>query len=230
MTKYYRQQGETKRHRNARIVRPILLSVLIMVVLLGGFFAYDILNQQDVSEMSSVNSRPVSSVLATDVQVHSTPYFQLQAPIKWRAVANETREGHYVYRQFNGQLVEQELVIDVNDPTQLVVPLANITRILPVTINSSNGFTVVDPTLEHCKKAAGTKKSPLMVVMNKVSSPCTPDGTNYKAVVGLVGGSNVMSLARPGGKSAPYKIMYHNMTATPSPGDFIDIIATFETR
>ncbi len=230
MAKYYRHQGETKRHRSIRIVRPIVALTLVVFIVLGSFFAYDIFSQNDVSETSSASTRPVSSVLARDVQVQTTPYFQIQTPMKWRAIANETRDGHYVYRQLNGPLVEQELIIDVNDSAQLIVPLANISRVLPVSVNQRNGFTIVDSTLEHCKKAAGSQKSPLMVTMQKVSFPCTPDTTIYKAVVGLVGGGNVMTLTRPSGKTAPYKIQYHNMTANPGPGDFVDIIETFETR
>lgn len=229
MAKYYRQHGETKQRKFLRFFRPVLLFLFIGTLIIVGWFIYDIFRKQDTEPVSST---PVSSTIVASTQIQTTPYFQFQTTNKWRAVANETRDGHYVYRQYNGPLVEQELVFDVNNQVQENLALTHITRVLPVTTTAEGTLNIMPTDLEHCKKSTkpGTEKQQQLVVMNKVTFPCNPDFTGYEIVLGLVGGTNIMMLQRPTGETAPYKIVYRNVSATPNSRDIMGIIRSFETR
>lgn len=232
MAKYYRQQGETRQRRILKFVRPLMFILFLIVFIAGALFLYDIFGQTKSSTTASEASKPVSSTIVENIQIQTSPYFQLQTPNKWRAVTNETRDGHYVYRQYNGPLVEQEIVIDVNNQSQELLALTHINRVLPVTVSDEGFIDVANTDLAHCKKATkpGTEKTQQILVMEKVSFPCNPDFTGYEAVVGLVNGSNIMHLPRPDGTKAFYKILYRNVSATPNSRDIISIIKTFETR
>ena len=232
MSDYYRQQGTHKHKWFKRIFRAILTLLFITILGIIGYFIYDIYSESKASDTASKLSNPISSTVIANNNIQTSPYFQFQAPAKWRAIANETKEGHYVYRQYNSQLVEQDLVIDVNNSSQEVLALTQTSRVQAVSINESGSIDLIGIVSDPCKKAvkAGTEKTPQIVTMNKVTFPCNPDSTSYTVVVGLSGGTNIMVLPRPGGKTAPYKITYRNLSALPNSRDFSSIIKTFETR
>jgi hypothetical protein len=232
MAKYYRQQGETKQRKIVRIVRPILLVVFLSALAAVGYFAYDIFRQLGASETPSASTKPATSTIASNVKVQTTQYFQFQTTEKWRAIANETREGHYVYRGFKGQIVDQELIIDINNQLPEVLDNTLITRVLPVTVSSLGSLTVVQEELVHCKELVkpGTEKQQQLVVHSRVTFPCNPDSVSFQVVVGLVGGNEIMTLPRPNDTKATYKIIYRNLSAQQTAGDLVNIISTFETR
>lgn len=232
MAKYYRQQGETKQRKILRVVRPIMLIIFLTALSVVGYFAYDIFRQEGTTEAPSASTQPATSTIASNVKVQTTPYFQFQTTDKWRAIANETREGHYVYRGFKGQLVDQELIIDMNNQVSGVLENALITRVLPVTVSSQGSLTVVQEELVHCKELVkpGTEKQQQLVVHSRVTFPCNPDSVSFQVVVGLVGGNEMMVLPRPNGTTATYKIGYRNLSAQQTAGDLVNIISTFETR
>ncbi len=232
MSDYYRSQGSTKRKRIQGLFRITLLIIVIAILVAIGLFIYDIYRESKASDTASKLSNPISSTVIANNNVQTTPYFQFQAPAKWRAIANETKEGHYVYRQYNSQLVEQDLTIDVNSTSQDVLALVQTSRVQAVTVTDAGSLDVVGIVSDSCKKSVkpGTEKIPQIITINKVTFPCNPDSTSYTVVVGLSSGSNIMVLPRPGGKTAPYKITYRNLSALPNSRDFLSIIRTFETR
>lgn len=230
MAKYYREQGETKKRKTLRIVRPIMLLVLLVALSVAGFFVYDIFRQQDQSETSSVTTKAVSSTVGTGTQPQETPYFRIQTPFKWRAVSTESRDGYYVYRQFNGSLTEQDLIIEVNNSAQVVLATTHINRVVPISLNSEKQIDIINTELDHCKKVAPGVMNPKIVTMDRVTFPCSPDSRGYVVVVGLVNGTNIMTLPRPDGSVRVYKITYRNLMANPSSQDLLNILKTFETR
>ncbi len=232
MARYYRAGGTPKQIKLLRRLRPVLFLVLVVVIGLIAWLAYDIYYQKNESETASDLSTPVSSTISSTVQTHTTPFFQFQSPLKWKAVANETREGNYVYRQTNGSLVEQELVIRINDSSQEASANTLTNRVLPVVMNTEGRFDTPVTTLDSCKKFVpkGTEKTQQVLTMNKVSFSCNPNFTGYKVVVGMQGGSDVMTLTRPSGDKAVYRIGYKNLTANPNARDIVSIIKTFEAR
>lgn len=232
MAKYYRQQGETKQRKLLRYVRPIVLLVFLGMLFIAGYFLYDIFLQHDAAETPSELTKATSSNISSNVKIQSSPYFQFQTTERWRAIANETRGGHYVYRGFKGQVVDQEIVIDVNNQLPDVLDNTLVTRVLPVSVSSQGALTVVQDELAHCKKLvkSGNTKEQQLVVFNNVTFPCNPDSVRFEVVVGIVGGTNAMKLPRPDGSTAVYKITYKNLSAQQTAGDLVSIIKTFETR
>lgn len=207
------------------------LFILVAVLIGTGFLGYDIWQQAKSSDTPTQSTKPVLSTIASDAEILSTPYFQFQATKKWRAIANETQDGHYVYRQYNGPLVEQEFIVDINKVTSEVLALVQTSYVLAVRMSEDGALTPEGTVSEHCKKAAkvGTR-NPQIVKMNQVSFACNPDSGSYTVVIGLVGGTNDMQLIRPDGTKASYRLRYQNVTAQPNSRDIINMIETFETR
>ena len=232
MAKYYRQQGETKQRKILRIVRPIMLIIFTGSVIGLGYFVYDIFRQEGASEVSSEPTTATTSTITSNIKIQTSPYFQFQTTEKWRTIANETREGHYVYRGFKGQVVDQELVIDVNNQIPEVLATTLVNRVLVVSAGSQGTLNVADDKLIHCKKIVkpGTEKDQQYVNYSQTTFPCNPDSTSYQVVVALAGGNNIMKLPRPDGSVASYKISYRNLSAQETPGDLVCMIKTFTTR
>jgi hypothetical protein len=232
MSSYYREQGFHSRKRFLRRLRYIWGLFILGLLIGGGFFAYDAYRQSKQSGIPSKESAAVTSLITTDTQLQSSPYFQFQSPKNWRAIANESRSNHFVYRKYNGPLIEQELVIDINRGTTEVLALTLVTRVLPVTVSSSGKLKPSGSISPHCKEVIKPSKSihPLISTYKNVRFSCNPTTSNYIAVVGLVGGNESMVLPRPSGDMATYNITYKNLTAQPTTGDLDNIIETFETR
>lgn len=232
MSDYYREQGFRSRKRIVRRLRVVAI-VLLLAILIGvGLLAYDIYRQSKQSDAATDMTTAVTSTVVSSTETQASNYFQFRTPLKWRAVPNETRDGHYVYRQFNGTLVEQELVVDVNNQTPEILPAVQTTRIIPVSI-SANGALVIDGGVsEHCKKylPKGANNNQQITTFKTVSFACNPDGTQYVVAVGLKGGNTLMTLPRPNGSTATYKITYMNLSASQTIRDAENIIETFETR
>lgn len=231
MSSYYRDQGFYSRRPLYRHLKLVFWLIVISIVALGGFFAWD-LYKQSQTDTSSKLSAPINSTVVSSSSIQTTKFFQFQVPKRWRAIANETSEGHYVYRQYNGPLVEQELTIEVNGQSSEVLALVQTTNVLPVTVSDKGNLQPQGEVSEHCKKYVKPPgaRNPQIVVFNKVSFACSPDSTRAIAVVGLVGGNTTMKLPRPDGTTASYNITYNNLTAVPSFRDLKNIVETFETR
>lgn len=232
MSSYYREQGFHSRKRFLRRLRYVWGLFVLGLLVGGGFFAYDAYNQNKQGDIASRESNAVTSLIAADTQLQSSPYFQFQSPKKWRAISNETRSNHFVYRQYNGPLIEQEFVVDINREIPEVLALTLTTRVLPVTVSSSGKLTADGNISDHCKTLfkPAVPRNPLIATYKNTKFNCNPDTSNFTAVVGLENGSDSMSLPRPSGGKAIYNITYKNLTAQPTVGDFDNIIETFETR
>ncbi len=231
MAKYYTQQGLSKSQRRVKRYRFLVLIALVILLAFSATLAYDTYKQWMQSDTESSSTTPLMTTIESNTEIYTTDHFQFQTPTKWKAIPEETKNGRYVYRQFNGSLVEQEIAVDVSS-SQQPLALNQVTRVLPVTVSEEGFLRVESSNLDHCKKAvkAETNRTIQMVIMDKVSFPCSPTGTNYVVSVGLVGGSYIMPLSRPSGGTANYTITYKNITAIPTSRDFVNIIETFETR
>ena len=232
MSSYYREQGYGNRNRFLRHIKFVWLLLVVGLLAVIGFFAYDAFMQSRQSDQPSVESKTETSLITTDSQLITTPYFQFQAAKKWRAIANETRSNHFVYRYYNGPLVEQEFVVDINSTTQEAVVNTLVTRAQPVTVTAAGRLVLSGAISPHCKDVIkpATTAEPLVASYKNAKFGCSPRASNYFAVASLVGGSESMQLPRPDGTKAVYNIRYKNITAQPDAGDFDNILQTFETR
>lgn len=232
MSNYYREQGYHSRKRALRRLRYIVLGFLLLVLIGIGLLAYDIYRESVASNSPGPSTTEVTSTITTGTEIQTTPYFQFQTPEKWKAIANETKDGHYVYRQFNGPLVEQELVINVNQISEEVLALVQTTRVLPVSVTDNGNFKLEGNVSDHCKKAVpkGTEHTQQTVKMSQVTFACNPDSTSYLVVVGVIGGGTTLKMPRLDGSTTAYKITYRNVTATPNGRDLDDMLKTFQSR
>lgn len=231
MPSYYRQQGVSRSKRVLHRLRYVALIFLVAILSLIGFLTYDVIKQTSSADTPTQETTAVTSTIASNSEIHSSPYFQFQTSKKWRAIANESRDGHYVYRQYNGPLVEQELTIDINPISAQVLALVQTTRVLAASVSESGALKPEGVVSDHCKTVVKSNdKSQQLVKINQVTFACNPDSTSYAVAIGLVGGTNDMNLIRPSGGKAVYRITYQNVTAQPSPRDVDNIVETFETR
>ena len=231
MSSYYREQGYGSRKQFLRHIKFVWLLLVVGLLAAGGFFAYDAFRQTQQSNQPSAESKTESSLIVADTQVITTPYFQFQTSKKWKTIANESRANHFVYREYNGSLVEQELVVDINSGATQALANVLVTRVLPVTVSGTGKLASsgISPTCSDIIKPAKSNYA-LMAKYKNVTFACNPQTTNYYVVVGLVGGTDAMKLPRPDGSMATYNISYKNITAQPGVGDLDNIIDTFETR
>lgn len=232
MSSYYREQGFNSRKRFLRRLRYIWGFLILGLLVGGAFFAYDAYRQSKQSDVPSQESKAVTSLIVSNSQLQTSAYFQFQSPTNWKAIANESRSNHFVYRQYNGPLLEQELIVDINREVPESLASVQTSRVLPVTVSASGKLTTKGSISPHCKQIikGGQVLNALVVTYNNVKFACNPGTTTYYAVVGLVGGTNDLVLPRPDGSKATYNITYKNLKAQPTDGDFDNIIDTFETR
>ncbi len=231
MSTYYREQGYSSRRHIWQKLRFVFYLFLVVAIAVIGFFVFDIYRQSKASDTPSASTTPVTSTITADSQVMRSQYFQFRTSNKWRAITSETKEDHYVYRQFNGPLVEQELVVDVNRDINEVLALVQTTRVLPVRINPNGTMQPGQEVSDHCLKAVPKdSKQQQIVKYREVTFACSPDGRSYVVVVGEVGGTTALALQRPSGQKSTYRITYKNVTANPSSRDLINMIESFESR
>lgn len=231
MSSYYREQGYGGRKQILRRLRYVWLLV-VLCLLVGAFLVGYDLYKQAKNDSPSKESNAETSVIVANTQLISTPYFQFQSPKKWKAIANESRSNHFVYRQYNGPLIEQELVVDINRDAVEVLALVQTSRVLPVTVNTIGKLTPQGSISPHCREVIkpAVSNNPIATAYKNAKFSCNPQASSYIAVVSLVGGSDNMSLPRPSGTKAVYNITYKNLTAQATVGDFDNIVETFETR
>lgn len=232
MSDYYREQSYHSRKRLLRRLQYALLLLFVVVAAGGAFLAYDVYRSSKSSDTPSASTKEVTSTIAAGSEIHNSPYFQFQTPDKWRAIANETKDGHYVYRQYNGPLVEQEFVVDVNRVVTDVLALVQTTRVQAVRVTETGALQVEGDVSDHCNKFVPktTNKTQQFIKINQVTFACNPDSTNFIVVVGVVGGSEGVTMTRLDGSKANYRMTYRNVTAQPNARDLDDMLKTFEAR
>jgi hypothetical protein len=232
MSNYYREKSFHSRKKLFTRLRYLAWLVIVGLFAMGLWLVWDVYKSNKSSEDSSVSTKPVTSTIASGTEVHTTPYFQLQTPEKWKAVANESKDGHYVYRRYNSKLVEQEFVVDVNKVGDVVLPLVQVSRVQPVALDTPSTLTVKGEVSPACKTLVpkGTERTPQIVKSLGVSFACNPDSTSYIVAIGMAGGNENLSLTRLDGTKATYRMTFSNLMAQPNVRDLDDIIETFQAR
>ncbi len=222
----YNYLDDHRLHR--RLVRFLkLLSVLVLVgVVVGVIVIIDALRENKPT--TEVTSRPTESAIVARDNVIRSAYFQFQAPKNWIEVANESKAPNFVYREMSGQLIRRELRIFVNSD----ISLPKASRVLPIAPNGDR--LTVGSVSEHCstdKRFTAGPDNPVVMAWQGVMMTCDPDTVStYAVVVGQVGPTPSVTLTRPDGTKASYKIIYHDFTASPSTNSLVGILQSFQTR
>lgn len=225
MPRYYH---DINYHHHAKIWRKakkFIITFLLLVALVGGYIILDSNRQAQRASAPSDPTPETTAVFTTPVEVMRSQFFQFQTNKSWRLVSNESTASKFVYRSYNRNLLEQELVITVNDKE----PVAAATRLLPVQRTEENTLLSAEVT-EHCSKSVTNKSSPVPVRTNMESVEFTCDFQNggaYTVAVGLKEGGSPMRLMRTDGTVATYGIFYRNVKFTPDANDLVTIVNSF---
>ncbi len=224
--KYNQQLNYQKRKRFILRVKILALLLIIPPIAVSVYLYFSAVNRQNSNTPQSTTSQETSGYFASTVQVFRSAYFQFQADKTWAEVPAESTPTKFVYRSLRATLVEHDLTIYVND-----IP-ANLTanRVLPSNIKTGSELLPIAVS-EHCLKAAKVSTAEdREIVVDNVRLRCNADSTNYTVLVGQSGGSTVLNLLRPDGKTAKYSILYSNLRATPDASQIMDIVSSFQTR
>lgn len=232
MASYYRENGFGKEIKNRRWLKIVWTIVVVAFLLIAVIFVIDIIKGLRAGEKSPVTSSSETSAITLDSQILSSPYFQFQASKKWQAVPAETTTSHYVFRQLNNSLVQQELTVDVNSPSREPLAITRITRVQPVSLGNNGTLNLIGSVSPHCKDVIkpSVAVDPLITSYNNVKFGCNPGVSNYYVAVGQSGGTVDIPISRPNGTIATYSIVYRNVTADTSVGDMVGILKSFKTR
>lgn len=224
MPRYHYDVSISRQKRYIRRFKKLLF-VCLGVVLIGTLaIVIDSIRQGRMD--NSETGLPITTEVRPPIREFETPYFGFTAPSNWKRIQEENTAQKFVYRSFRGDLVEQELIVYVNDPSADLTAI----RVLSVRVDES-GRLVPGGVSEHCSTAAGTTKAsaPVSVVMDQVSFNCQVDGTNFLVVVGEKGGGTTLQLKRPDGSKAKYNFIYRSSSVPPDTTDLIDILNSFYT-
>jgi hypothetical protein len=222
--KYHQHLNYRRRKRFIRRVRIAVFLVVVAAVGLAAFIFYDNFRTGNLNTPEQTTSAQTTSYIAPNIQIFTTPYFQIQTKKSWSEDPSASTANKFIYRNMHGGLLEQMITVYVNSPPS---DLAS-TRVLETSLNGSSGLKV-EKMSEHCGKGTknvGTKQ----ITLDKVTFKCFADDTRYNVLVGLIGGSSNITLQRPKGGTAAYTIYYSNLTALPDYQEVTDIINSFQAR
>lgn len=165
------------------------------------------------------------------INLFRTEYFQFQTDSSWKEVTSESKEKKYVYRSFNGPLVEHDITVEIN-PQPEPVTMVRTTHVLPVQLEANGTMTVTNGAGEHCGKLVPktAARAPQQVTQRQVSFVCSVDAVLYQVRLGVVGGTTDMIMTRPDGTKATYRFTYRNLKFTPDDSMVRNIVSTFVTR
>lgn len=218
--------------RRLLIKLRIIYSFLALAIITGAVVFYFVyVKDQNFNDKSI--SGTTNSVVAPKISLFKSPYFQFQANDDWKEVTAESTPNKFVYRSYNGTLLEHELVVYVNQ-----IPDVNdfkTTRILPVAVVSASGQTshfsmtqVSDP----CGSALNPAAKPAdvqSVIFKNVTFTCYGKISEYNVLIGQSGGGANLAMKRADGSNAVYTIQYKDLRAINGPTEINQIISSFQS-
>ena len=227
MPRYYHSTSYHHQRRFIKKIRKLLVGILIVLLLGGAVVLIDSLRTNEKATQPSANTQVTTTTVAPSVKIFRSSHFQFQAPKSWVEIAGETTQQKFVYRSFQGSLIQQELNIYLN-PTDIP---QEPNYVLPVTLQDNDRLQPNDVS-EHCGKGvpAAAPKDPQKITFAEVSFTCSPDSRGYVVIVGEKNGDTMLQLSRPDGTTTDYLIVYRNVTATPDARELVEIIESFQTR
>lgn len=227
MPRYYHNSSYHHQTRFIRKARKMVVGILVIVVIVGLFVFIDSSRETEQASMPSQPTQEISANYSQPVEIFRSQYFQFQTNKNWKQISNETTGSKFVYRSFDGTLVEHELMIFINDKS---IPIET-THILPVELGP-NYKLVAGKVSDHCRTAFKTQnpKSSNSIRLSEVQFACNPESLSYTVSVGLKDGSAPMNLIRPDGSKSVYGLIYTDFTASPDDHEIQEIITAFQIR
>jgi hypothetical protein len=224
---YHHQINTHHRVERARKVKKTTQLVVALFLLVSLGIGIDWLIGKINSDTTVVSNESTATVQSSTINLFRTPYFQFQADEKWVEAPEASTETRFVYKRLSGPLVEHNLVVYVNEK-----PPAKLAATRIFTAELDNGlFKKISGPDEHCNsQQEGLKNEPKIITYNQVTFNCDLGSATYKAFVGLIGGTNIITATRPNGETATYAIVYDDVTFSPTSNQINSIMSTFQIR
>jgi hypothetical protein len=188
---------------------------------------------------TAVSVETSSTVQAAQINVFKTEYYRFQADSSWREVTDELTfdnsgdRKQYLYRRFDGNFIEHELFITINQPAGYTILRHNEpTRVLPVDIDAEGRIIaqeVVSDTCASIQDKENPDKTARRLEMSGVDFYCNPDKQNdFVVAIGQSGGSESLPIKTAQGLEATMTITYRNITVTPDARQLQLILSNFK--
>jgi hypothetical protein len=240
MALYKHKVNTHLRHRRASKFKrfSILFACLILLGAIGVGVDWLITNISATNTVISTESS--ATVQSARINIFQTPYYRFQADSTWREVTDElnlkdSEDGseQYLYRSFDKNFIEHEILVTVNMPANYQIATNYIpTRVVPVRIESDGGLTQIGSVSKPCVDVLPTDNpnlEPHIVVQNEVEYFCNPNEVNdFHVAVGIPGGTTRLSNMPGNPQKAVISITYRNITAIPTSSMFENILTTFK--
>ncbi len=228
MAPYSHHVNTYHRAKRARKVKKAGQTVVILFLLFGVGIGVDWLLTQMRQRQNQVSSESLASVQSSTINIFRTPYFQFQADRTWREIEIDRKPDTFVYRSFNGNLVQHEIIVEINRGAQITLANEQTSRVLPVE-ESNNSLVAVGDISPHCSELLVDKTSEQQqfVTYKQVEFPCNPDSSQFVVLVGQVAGNHLIEKKTADGIRT-YKITYRDSTFTPTGRPLPGIINSFQ--
>ena len=224
---YHHRVSTHHKVKKAKKLKRFAQFATATVFLFGLIVGIDwLINRLNTQQNVSVQS--TAAVQSSNINIFRTPYFQFQADSNLREITSENTEKRFVYRSLDGLLVQQELIVEIDGNTEIILGNESTTRAYPVEINNNK----LQPTAtisEHCRTLTPIEGDRVQqfVEFEKMTFPCNPTASAFLVLVGQSGGKHYLEKPTFEGNRT-YKIIYRDSTFTPAGRDLPTIVKTFQ--
>lgn len=240
MAPYRHHINTHHRARTARRLKKIAQASMVLVVFAGLYIAGDWVVTTIQSNQTVVSKTSSATVQSAQINIFQSPYFRFQADSSWREVSDELNLApndsslQYLYRSFDGNFIEHELLVTVNLPENYKLARHNIpTRVMPVRIEQDGSLTQLDAVSAPCAEALPQENpnyQPHTLVQNDIEYFCNPNQVNdYTVTLGIPGGTSKLAMPHKGQEKSIITITYRNISPTPDASMFERIVREFKS-
>lgn len=225
MSRYrYGRSGNTASDKVEKSRTAIKVTILTLVLLIPAVI-YVIIS---TLPPSPVSGRSINKGRFDPSVTFTTDWFTFTVPNNWEEASDLHKPNqYYIFREKNGADTTGLVTVYINKPTMYYIDY--FTRVFPVAVVDGNSLEPGE-LQPHCKTVftKDQKITPTIVTQAEVEFKCWPDGANFYAVAGEIGGDTAISMTRKNGDKADYLITYTNTAFTPYESSFEKVLKTFQ--
>jgi hypothetical protein len=215
---------EIKRKRYKRRLKLVAFIFVLLICIFILLF-YELRRTNNDSSKNQIGPSYVHQV--GGATLFKSTYFQFSDTNPWVYSPGDSTPTKITFLLFEDNVPAHSLTVYVNQ-TPLQYELA-VNHALPVQLKNDNSFTVgnLSDNCDSLYKPTDLKRIRTLAI-NGTNILCVPDSPQYTAVVGQIGGDYNLALKRSNGEMANYIIIYQNLSFTPDPTPFLNIMKTFQ--
>lgn len=204
-----------------RKIRELGVFMLVIVEIFAIFFVLYAFYRRDTSSVASIEGSAVSGGYFDPNPEQKTDDFTFKAPNNWSLDKKESTPGVYVYKAYNGSLVNQVLYIYVNQP--LKEP--RVTYMQPVTVEGNK--MILGKLSEHCDTLT---KVDGIISYEGAKFDCWAENGQAFVGVSLVGGGSSVPMTTESGAVKNYSFRLIESRFTPSFNEISTILKSFRAK